>query len=55
MWERACSRKRSVSHRMYRLNHRIREQSRSHMGFAALDRSHALRGNAARDAPRPEA
>ena len=36
MWERACSRKRSVSHRMYRLNHRIREQARSHMGLRRL-------------------
>ncbi|AUO20516.1 hypothetical protein C0058_00350 [Pseudomonas sp. NC02] len=51
MWERACSRRRCVSQqKMYRLNHRLREQARSHIG---LDRSHALRGNAALDALRP--
>ncbi|QBQ09494.1 hypothetical protein DCC84_06930 [Pseudomonas sp. SXM-1] len=31
MWERACSRKRCVSHLMYQLIHRIREQARSHI------------------------
>ncbi|PQA93301.1 hypothetical protein B0A76_27795 [Pseudomonas fluorescens] len=30
MWERACSRMRSVSQRKYRLTHRFREQARSH-------------------------
>ncbi|MRJ21314.1 hypothetical protein FRT60_13380 [Pseudomonas haemolytica] len=30
MWERACSRMRSVSHRGCRLIYRIREQARSH-------------------------
>src|SRR5471030_1697936 len=33
MWERACSRNRSVSHRIYRLNHRIRGQAPSHICF----------------------
>ncbi|TFY84172.1 hypothetical protein DYL59_30545 [Pseudomonas kairouanensis] len=31
MWERACSRIQSVSHRIHRLKHRIREQARSHI------------------------
>ncbi|AUG11022.1 hypothetical protein CXQ82_27495 [Pseudomonas sp. S09G 359] len=31
-WERACSRKRRVSHCIGRLSHCIREQARSHMG-----------------------
>ncbi len=31
MWERACSRIRSVSQQIHRLNHRIREQARSHI------------------------
>ena len=31
MWERACSRMRCVSHHMCWLNHRIREQARSHI------------------------
>ena len=31
MWERACSRKRSVSHQTHRLIHRLREQARSHI------------------------
>ncbi|TSD79416.1 hypothetical protein FFI16_024270 [Pseudomonas sp. KBS0710] len=31
MWERACSRMRSDSHRRYRLIHRIRGQARSHI------------------------
>ncbi|SDU09168.1 alginate biosynthesis protein AlgK [Pseudomonas yamanorum] len=30
MWERACSRKRCISHVMYQLKDRIREQARSH-------------------------
>ncbi|PTC27857.1 hypothetical protein C9382_15490 [Pseudomonas aylmerensis] len=29
---RACPRRRWVSHRNYRLNHRFREQARSHIG-----------------------
>src|SRR5471032_1584780 len=33
MWERACSRKRCVSHRVYRLNHRLRGQAPSHICF----------------------
>ena len=36
MWERACSRRRCISHRMYRLTHRFREQARSHI----FDRVH---------------
>ncbi|RFP95502.1 hypothetical protein DA482_00365 [Pseudomonas fluorescens] len=39
MWERACSRKRSVSHRICRLNHRLREQARSHICFVLPERS----------------
>ncbi|RQO49102.1 hypothetical protein DBR46_23980 [Pseudomonas sp. KBW05] len=35
MWERACSRKRSVSRCMYQLTDCIREQARSHICFAA--------------------
>ncbi len=31
MWERACSRKRSVSRYIRRLNHCFREQARSHI------------------------
>ena len=38
MWERACSRRRSVSQQMYRLIHRFREQARSHSGLVVLDR-----------------
>ncbi|MQB16331.1 hypothetical protein DXU77_14720 [Pseudomonas lactis] len=34
MWERACSRMQCVSQYKYRLNWRIREQARSHMGSA---------------------
>ncbi|THF34492.1 hypothetical protein E5170_09540 [Pseudomonas atacamensis] len=34
LWERACSRKRSVSRHNYRLTDRFREQARSHIGFA---------------------
>ncbi|MBD0681433.1 hypothetical protein CGA21_22605 [Pseudomonas sp. PSB11] len=30
MWERACSRMQSVSQRLSRLTHRLREQARSH-------------------------
>ncbi len=30
MWERACSRKRGISHLIHRLTHRFREQARSH-------------------------
>ena len=30
MWERACSRRRWVSHLVYKLTLRIREQARSH-------------------------
>ncbi|TPG75684.1 hypothetical protein EAH78_19175 [Pseudomonas arsenicoxydans] len=33
LWERACSRRRCVSHHKYRLTHRLREQARSHKGF----------------------
>ncbi|RTX99238.1 hypothetical protein EJ576_13360 [Pseudomonas sp. C 49-2] len=33
MWERACSRKRSVSRCMYQLTDCIREQARSHICF----------------------
>ncbi|RYM42808.1 hypothetical protein EVS84_10255 [Pseudomonas koreensis] len=36
MWERACSRMRCVSHRMWRLIHSFREQARSHTGCALL-------------------
>ncbi len=32
MWERACPRRRCISHRRYRLNQRFREQARSHRG-----------------------
>ncbi len=39
LWERACSRKRSVSHRIYRLNHRLRGQGPSHICFMLLGRS----------------
>src|SRR5476649_2958833 len=39
LWERACSRKRWVSHQMYQLTLRIREQARSHIRLrVALDR-----------------
>ncbi|TFY86389.1 hypothetical protein DYL59_22480 [Pseudomonas kairouanensis] len=38
MWERACSRIRSVSQRTHRLTHRIREQARSHIGFSGCHR-----------------
>ncbi|PRW86430.1 hypothetical protein C7A11_20225 [Pseudomonas simiae] len=31
MWERACSRRRSVSHRICRMTHCLREQARSHI------------------------
>src|SRR5471030_119423 len=31
MWERACSRMRCVSQQILRLNHRLREQARSHI------------------------
>ena len=31
MWERACSRRRCVSQYIWRLNHRLREQARSHI------------------------
>ncbi|MQB14147.1 hypothetical protein DXU77_03295 [Pseudomonas lactis] len=34
MWERACSRMRYISHQMFRLGHRFREQARSHICFA---------------------
>ncbi|OOG85433.1 hypothetical protein B0E42_14645 [Pseudomonas sp. A25(2017)] len=33
MWERACSRKRSVRQLIWRLIHRFREQARSHTVF----------------------
>ncbi|AUO24987.1 hypothetical protein C0058_24555 [Pseudomonas sp. NC02] len=36
MWERACSRMRWISHRMYQLIHRFREQARSHRGLGNL-------------------
>ncbi|OWP69050.1 hypothetical protein CEC48_24905 [Pseudomonas sp. K2I15] len=36
MWERACSRKRWFSQHIQRLTHRLREQARSHIGFAVL-------------------
>ncbi|TFY88802.1 hypothetical protein DYL59_14290 [Pseudomonas kairouanensis] len=39
MWERACSRKRCISHPMHQLKDRIREQARSHNGSAALNRT----------------
>ncbi|PJK33342.1 hypothetical protein CWC48_28140 [Pseudomonas sp. S10E 269] len=35
LWERACSRKRSVSRCIYQLTACIREQARSHIGFSA--------------------
>ncbi|QBQ09395.1 hypothetical protein DCC84_06400 [Pseudomonas sp. SXM-1] len=71
MWERACSRKRCFSQPIWRLIHRFREQARSHIFLCMelhrvigksraqkkprFARSHALRGNAAQDAPRPKA
>ena len=39
LWERACSRKSSVSHRIYRLNHRLRGQAPSHICFVLFGRS----------------
>ncbi|OJT48639.1 hypothetical protein BSZ28_24790 [Pseudomonas moraviensis] len=33
LWERACSRRRSVSRRICKLTHRFREQARSHRDF----------------------
>ena len=43
MWERACSRRRHISHPLQRLTHRFREQARSHsfdrcsgLGFGGL-------------------
>ncbi|TVT93496.1 hypothetical protein FPT15_03375 [Pseudomonas sp. RGB] len=36
LWEQACSRKRSVSHRIYRLNHRLRGQAPSHICFCVV-------------------
>ncbi|QBQ11982.1 hypothetical protein DCC84_20515 [Pseudomonas sp. SXM-1] len=39
MWERACSRMRWVSQYMCWLNHRIREQARSHGGPVLFLRS----------------
>ncbi|PHH39319.1 hypothetical protein CRX57_03755 [Pseudomonas putida] len=32
LWERACSRRRSIIQHFYRLTHRLREQARSHRG-----------------------
>ncbi|HCT04265.1 MAG TPA: hypothetical protein DIW86_02760 [Pseudomonas sp.] len=40
MWERACSRMRCASQRICWLNHRIREQARSHNGSVLVSRSH---------------
>ncbi|PTC28330.1 hypothetical protein C9382_14800 [Pseudomonas aylmerensis] len=39
MWERACSRRRWISHPVHRLTHRFREQARSHSfdRFSAWD------------------
>ncbi|QBR32454.1 hypothetical protein E3Z29_18940 [Pseudomonas sp. S150] len=36
LWERACSRMRSIIQHFYRLTRRLREQARSHRGFAML-------------------
>ncbi|AYF50059.1 hypothetical protein DXV65_21730 [Pseudomonas fluorescens] len=43
MWERACTRRRHISHPLQRLTHRFREQARSHsfdrcsgLGFGVL-------------------
>jgi hypothetical protein len=60
MWERACSRIRCFSQPIWRLIHRFREQARSHIFLCmelhrVIARYHALRGNAAQDAPRPKA
>ncbi|PTC27523.1 hypothetical protein C9382_16875 [Pseudomonas aylmerensis] len=45
MWERACSRRRQISHPLQPLTHRFREQARSHsfdrcsgLGFGVLHR-----------------
>ncbi len=38
MWERACSRMRFISHQMYRLTHRFREQARSHIGLCVFNK-----------------
>ncbi len=45
MWERACPRRRCVSHRNYRLNQRFREQARSHMGECGVHAGRARPGN----------
>ena len=45
MWERACSRRRSVSQHMYELTHRFREQARSHIEMRLiLEMARKLRG-----------
>ncbi|MRJ18784.1 hypothetical protein FRT60_00290 [Pseudomonas haemolytica] len=36
LWERACSRKRCISRRRWRLAYRIREQARSHIDRVRL-------------------
>ena len=40
MWERACSRKRCISHRIRQLTYRIREQARSHICFSSNPKSY---------------
>ncbi|AUM72147.1 hypothetical protein C0J56_27240 [Pseudomonas fluorescens] len=35
MWERACSRRRLCIRHIWRLIHRLREQARSHRGYAS--------------------
>ncbi|PTC31563.1 hypothetical protein C9382_05665 [Pseudomonas aylmerensis] len=52
MWERACSRRRHISHPLQRLTHRFREQARSHsfdrcsgLGFGVLHRHLSGRHN----------
>jgi len=45
MWERACPRRRCISHRKYRLNQRFREQAHSHMGECGVHAGRARPGN----------
>ena len=42
LWERACSRKRCVSHLIRYLAHRLREQARSHRGGGTSDREYSV-------------
>ncbi|OPA97831.1 hypothetical protein BFW87_06010 [Pseudomonas fluorescens] len=47
-------RRRWVRRHLFRQCRRLRRQASSHSLTGVVDRSHALRGNAALDAPRPE-